>query len=597
MNILYSITILGIYILFMLMHKTDKKQNLITWCALSSILVICYNILVSLIYTFIGILCTLQNLSIFNIVILVIFSTILLKTKKTQKYYLKKSDLAFAIILLILTMFIGYKQYGFPFNIKYEITDGSTHYFFAQQFYENSTMLYNEVTDDILRIYNADFRLPGAYVNEGILFKIFDGIALQTDLFVLFDLFVLYLSGILIFSLLKTYTKENKIISILAMVFSIIYMFGYQLNSMLYGYVYLSLALDIIIALLLLLINYPKEEINSMIALPILALLSFGIFFTYAYFIPIIYISIIINIVIESMRNKEKIIGSNNIVKVIYIIVIPAILGISYFIIFPLINGTQTEISTIGTEGHIYQNYITNYLFFIPILLAEIILFRKKKEYYFSTILFIWSILFAIILFVGQKFNIVSTYYFFKAYYIIWLLAILETFIGISSICNSNFKKKWEIITYIYIGTYIISILLPTLAFRKNIGINDIFYNNIKCIQNDSYIVENEEIKIIEKAKKIAGDNEIYVLAPRQIGRAEWLSVLHHNQLIFIDYMTVTPITIEKWLADKEEKYYLAYHKEYKEEAESTEYLEENNPNYKIIYNDEYAFVLERTIK
>ena len=92
-------------------------------------------------------------------------------------------------------------------------------------------------------------------------------------------------------------------------------------------------------------------------------------------------------------------------------------------------------------------------------------------------------------------------------------------------------------------------------------------------------------------------ESEIYVLAPRQIGRAEWLSVLHHNQLIFIDYMTVTPITIEKWLADKEEKYYLAYHKEYKEEAESTEYLEENNPNYKIIYNDEYAFVLERTIK
>ena len=187
-----------------------------------------------------------------------------------------------------LVVFIGYKQYGIPFNIKYGITDGSSHYHFAQQFSKNETLLYNETTDDILMLYNSGFRLPGAYVNEGILFSVFDGILHSIDIFIIFDLFVLYLSGILFYYLLKSYANENKKMKFLAVVFSIMYMLGYQLNSMLMGYVYLSLALDVIICFMILMANYKKQEIDLKVALPILSLVSFGIFFSYAYFVPII---------------------------------------------------------------------------------------------------------------------------------------------------------------------------------------------------------------------------------------------------------------------------------------------------------------------
>lgn len=594
MNIIYVITVLNIYILFMLIYKTEKKQNLIAWLAISVILTLCYNVLICLMCTFIGTLCTLENLSICNIITAGILSTILIKGKRMQKYYVKIQEFIFSILLFILVVFIAYNQYGFPFNIKYYITDGSSHYFFAQQFYENSTLLYNKTTDDVLGMYNSKFRLPGAYINEGILFKVFDDIILKADIFILFDLFILYLSGILCFYLLKTYANNNKKSFILAILFSVIYMLGYQLNSMLYGYTYLSLALDIIIAFLLLITNYEKEEISITIALPILSLVSFGIFFSYAYFIPTIYIAVIINIILKSVKCKQKILSNKNIITLLYLIIIPTIVGVFYFILFPIVNENKTEISTIGTDGKIYENYITNYIAFIPILIISAILCIKnnRKINDYPVTVFILSIIFAIVLFIGNKFNIVSKYYFLKSYYIIWLLSICNVYILLSYIQKQE-NKKIRIITNIYISLYALTIIL-SLIFNKNIYINDIFANNQENImkKGENILLEHGEVEFAEKAEKLIEDNKICLLVPNVQGRMFWISVLYHDQYIFINWKTEKQITIKTWLTEWKQKYYVAYYHDY-DEIEN-EYPSEESNEYQIVYNNQYGFILER---
>ena len=499
-----------------------------------------------------------------------------------------------------LVVFIGYKQYGITFNIKYGITDGSSHYHFAQQFSKNETLLYNETTDDILMLYNSGFRLPGAYVNEGILFSVFDGILHSIDIFIIFDLFVLYLSGILFYYLLKSYANENKKMKFLAVVFSIMYMLGYQLNSMLMGYVYLSLALDVIICFMILMANYKKQEIDLKVALPILSLVSFGIFFSYAYFVPIIYISVIINIIIRTRSQKQKLLEKNNIIELIYLIVIPLILGTFYFIIFPLIDAGKTEASTIGVNGVIYENFITNYIWIIPILIMGIIIKIKSKKSeeqiarnYFQTILFIAAILFSIILFIGYKLEIVSRYYFFKSYYITWILALYNAYIVLSKVLIGK-NNKIKIIKYIYMALGIILIIVSTLIQKKNIGINDIFYKNLELIQDEDVILNKGEIDILKRIEEKIDTNNLYVLNPEMIGKMQWMSVLYYNQYIYIDYISNYTITIEKWLEEKEQKYYLAYYNDYNSLTEEEKTLNENSSEYKIIYNNEYGFILER---
>ncbi len=588
MNVIYILTILIIYILLMLMHKTEKRQNLIKCLAISWVLILCYNIFICLINTFAGVLCTLQNLSICNVFMIGILTAIILKQKKVQKYNLKIADLIYSTLLLILVIFIGYKQYGFPFNIKYEITDASTHYFFAEQFYEKSTLLYNEPTNDFLRIYNSDFRLPGAYINEGILFKVFDKTALHIDIFIIFDLFILYLSGILFYYLLRAHKNTYS----LASIFSIIYVLAYQLNSMLCGFVYLSLALGIIITFLLVIKEKENLEMSNSISLPILSLLSIGIAFSYAFFIPIIYGAIIIEIIIKAKTQKEKIISVENIVTFAYLVVIPGILAIFYFILLPFVNGIENEISTIGTEGNIYENFITNYIAFLPILvIGTISAIKNKKRCNLPVILLVLSALFAIVLFIGYKLEVVSRYYFFKAYYIIWMFVILNTYMAVGNTISQN--KAAKIAAYIYISIYTVAVIISTLL-PQNIGINNIFYDNIKFIKCKEIIIARPEMQVLKKKQKLDNNESTYVLGSTYQGRMQWLSVLYNNQYIYIDYLTDSEADIQKWLNDKKERYYLAYYEDYKVLNFNQEAISEDNSSYKIIYNDEYAFILER---
>lgn len=599
MNIIYSITILAICILFMLIHKSEKKQNIIGWIAITSIVILCYNVFICVIYTFIGILCTLQNLSICNAIVILILAAILLKQKKIQKYYLKVFDIVFTIILLAIVVFIAYKQYGFPFRIKYEITDGSTHYFYAEEFYKSSTLLYKIESNEIFGLYDSDFRLPGAYVNEGILFKIFEGTIANTDLFVLFDLFDLYLSGILFYYLLNVWAKENKKLKIIAVIFSILYMLGYPLNSMIYGFVYLTLSLNIIIAFLLVMSLYEKnEELNS-VALPILALLSFGIFFSYAYFIPIIYIAVIINIILQSVKRQQKVISEDNLIKLLFLIINPLILGLTYFVILPSAKGIDSEISTLIIEGILYQNYITNLLAFVPILIAGIVyrvasyIKKKKTETNLSTILLILAIAFTIILFAGKELNLVSAYYCFKAYFIIWPLVIHNAYIVLSNVIKDE-KKVFRVSAYIYVAIYVIAILVATLIGRTSIGINDIFYHNEQRISEPRDLLTSKELEILKEVKKSLKITDTYILGSKYEGRLQWMTVLYDKNKIYSDIIFGEEENIEEWLEEEKHKYYVAYYADYEMIEEEELNLDYNSDKYEIIYENEDGFILER---
>ena len=71
--------------------------------------------------------------------------------------------------------------------------------------------------------------------------------------------------------------------------------------------------------------KYEKDRITTITALPILALMSFGIFFSYAYFIPVIYIAIIVNLIIKTIQNKEKIFCDENLTYLLCLIILPLI--------------------------------------------------------------------------------------------------------------------------------------------------------------------------------------------------------------------------------------------------------------------------------
>jgi len=155
------------------------------WIILTAVTSLSYNVFTSYIITLFGLKSTLLALTIFNFIVTSIVVFKICRDKKIQKYYIKIKDIVALLIILLIVIFIGYKHYGFPIEIKYETTDPAVHYYFARTYYEEQSTPAGDLKTT----------MPGAYTNTGILFTVFSNWLEDIELYkiyIIFDLIILY---------------------------------------------------------------------------------------------------------------------------------------------------------------------------------------------------------------------------------------------------------------------------------------------------------------------------------------------------------------------------------------------------------------------
>ncbi len=86
MGIVYGISAVILIVVFILIKKTDKKLNIISFTSLSIVLMLCYNTVICYVLTFFKIPNTLTILSTINYIITAIIFWFIIKKKKIQKY-------------------------------------------------------------------------------------------------------------------------------------------------------------------------------------------------------------------------------------------------------------------------------------------------------------------------------------------------------------------------------------------------------------------------------------------------------------------------------------------------------------------------------
>ena len=362
MNIIYIITSIVLILSYLLMKKEDKKYNIIHSIIISAIIFLTYNIFISTIMFFTYIKSTLLNLSILNIVFSIYPIHTIRKNKEIQKYYLNKIDLIAVIIILVSTITIAILNYGTNIAVKHAVTDAATHYFAADDFYRYST-LFSRESSDVTKWIDSPYLMTGAYVNTGIFLKLFKGIISETffcKLYFIFDISIWVLSGLLMYTALSIESKSKRH-QILALVMTFFYIFAYQLNSLFAGFSYLGVGLDIIIGIIIIM----KSQLKTKNKIAYLFLLNLGIMFSYYYFAPVMFLSEFWYILKTNKTQKIKIFSKKNILEILIALVIPGLIGVTYFIIYPLFiqNNTITNYATaIGTSGFIYENLIIIFL-------------------------------------------------------------------------------------------------------------------------------------------------------------------------------------------------------------------------------------------
>ena len=591
MEIIYIITVLMLLVSTVLIKKSDEKQNVLLSITLTAILFTIYNIFLAFVFLLIKVHFSLLALSIVNLLISGVLFWRIYRKKETQKYYIKIKDVIFLIVLLAVIITFAVHNYKIPFEIKYQTTDPAVHF-------ENAKNLYNSKT------LQWDSNMPSAAINTAILFDTFDFMVSENDfysLFIIFDLIILYLIGAVFY--LGIITKINSIkISIVVMILSIIFLFGYPLNSVLFGYSYLTVGILYMTTLIVMAFRIKDKELKFVPLCIEMFLIVFGIFFAYFFFVPVIYSSLGIYMLIDMIKNrKEKKISAlfnkENIIKVLVILILPTIMGFCYFVLPGLLRNDGTALSAITSEGYIYRDLYSNFVLFAPLAIFYVIYNLKNKKNSFSTILMIISSAFTIFLLKKGLKSEASSYYYFKMYFLLWTIVI---YMNIKALIIMV-KHKNAIYAYSFTAFIIGIIAIAFTGYDYKISqINILFnpYNSINSyanvfIFNKSKI--DEENSICTKSQldaikyilnKTDNKKEIKINAkPLQMLWADVVWKITDTEDIR-KLQEEEKLNIPEWINDNQKKYLII--------LDTNKDIEKENEKYKTIYEVKDAIILEK---
>lgn len=378
-------------------------------------------------------------------------------------------------------------------------------------------------------------RKIGSYTNTGIIMKCLSDETSYYNVFIGFGIFILFMTGAMMYNTLEKFTKSKggKIIALLS---SLIFVMGYPLNSLFFGFEYLSLGILIICTIIHMIYYLEKEKLSLGYYLIIFTLLNFGIFCSYYLFVPFVYSALWIYFCAYSKKKNKKIICKNNIQMLSITLLLPFFLGFIYHLmpnIYNIFNLDAQDAlkrsleyssnilnNSFKLEGYIYTNYYSNILPLIPLVVYYIMQKVKEKELLsFDIILFILLILYMIILFIGIKIELVSAYFLMKNYFALWIVLIYMNF---KSIINILEKNKTLAITIIglYIFIIIINLIFINMPLNHNninespANIAEIFGVNKTVILNRKEDLNPSEIEILKYAKEKLNfkENEIEIL-------------------------------------------------------------------------------------
>lgn len=534
MGLIYVISVILLLVIFMLIKKSNERLNAIGTLGLGIVLLLSYNIFECFILNFLRIKLTLLNLSVVNLLVIITSGIYLLKKREVQKYFIKLRDVIFIILLLVVIIVIANLQYGSLLEIKYEISDSAVHYRAAYNFAQVDNLLNLEHDD----LFGLETWKIGSYVNSGLIMKIFSNVIDEFDyykIFIIFGLFVLFMTGYIMYIVFIKFSKGK--IPLIAFVVSLLFMLGYPLNSLLYGYEYMSIGILLVTSLLYAVQFYTNKEINTKQILPILFLLNFMLFHSYYQFVPYMYSALFIYICFINYKEDKKILTKKNIITLLITLIIPFILGFIYYFaqgiynlefIFGSLNevlekSVKTQsgiISSFDIEGYVYNNLYSNIILLLPLVVYVIIKeIRVKKTISFSSIAATFAIGYIILLIIGNHLGIVSDYYVTKNYFALWVILWYINFKGLYYLYESN-----RVVPHLLTGGYILILLISLFTFNvgdvenklknyKFTGFTEIYNVNEFLINDNLMTFYDKEIELMKYAKEnLDKDKKIEIL-------------------------------------------------------------------------------------
>ena len=381
MKIVFLITLVLMFLSVIFMKRDNSKKNIIVTTIFTVDIIYCANMLLTFVLSYIGIKCNFITLSVINILLIgiMIFKTYhTYKKIEFQKYLVNVMEIICLALIAGICVIIGLIRFNDYNDIVYETTDATFHHKAAYFYSENLELLTHENSAD--EMYGSfNHTMTGFYINCGLFMKVFDNIP-SYKAYMIFDIILLFLMGST-FYITCLRIKKVKNNNLLLLLITCLYFGAYCLNNLVFGFGYLGVGMltTNLILFTLILIEEEKKNDKIKILYCLLFLFNYSLFFSYYFFVPVLYLAQGLYIIYKWIKHKNTF---KEIFKIgMFTLIIPFIIGIIYFMLPGLVETGETVLSNgLANEGYIYRDLWSNFILILPLVIYSFVLEFKKKK-------------------------------------------------------------------------------------------------------------------------------------------------------------------------------------------------------------------------
>lgn len=522
--VFYLLSVVSLWVAVFIIKKSDAKVSAAVWLICSAFLVICNQAIFGGLFWLCHISISIISIGITNLLTAII-CIFFISRLGIQKYYIKPFEI---IELLIISYFIckfAAARFGHDLHINFVLVDASSHY---------------GMSKDIALNHTPDNNMYFAALTSGLMMEVYK-VFTHGDIFHMYRMFIICeviytaFTAFLFWALLRQRAKNSIFYTITILIITIIYWKGYPAYSTIFGYSYFVMGINIITLLIFIVNAYLSDEYNKKLMIVFMNLLLHGIFVCYTLFVPTTFFGVFIALAIYMiMRDKKKFINKKNIFEMLYVFLIPSVLGlIQSFSNVQYLAGSGDGISH---DGGCYSDFYSNFIPLIPFAIIGVyIIFKEKKKDSLIPITIV-QLLFMLFLFYRAMNGTVSAYYYMKNNSLVWtILWVLtaEAIFYMTDICKGAIIFSIMFYGFVYMGLH----GDDHIQVRNDRFINVSSRNTFNIIYfNDEFmlaypLLDSDTIDLYEYVNKNCQDK--YVISVNTEPGNGWFNAMNSNGLGF----------------------------------------------------------------
>lgn len=416
----YLITSMMWIATFLLLPKYKEEKNIWSGLITATMVYECYLCLSAGIMLVVHIPVDIYTISIWNLLTVAGMIVYMCRIKKIQRYYIKLWDTIFLAVVAGIIAYLMVDRFTVDMKIIFQTIDPSAHLITTMDFVNRkavggmyvSQMINGLMIEALGNIFTNEFVYKSYIIQYGLNF---------------------FMAAAVFWAVIERYNK-NIVIKILGYVVTIAYVLGYPYNDMLYGFTYLQMTVTLICYMILLMQDYLQAEGKRHFWMVIMSMSCLAVSVGYTLFAPPVYVAVLICMLYKN--HKEKVSLRKQIIYVLEVFLVPSMITLYSIFVAAQVGDHPSYYNTASlvAEGEAYRNLYSDFLLFsIPAIYGIIATYKKRKVTFLSFFVPIFG-LYYIGIGALMMLDRMSTYYFYKLNYVVWMLVLILFLSGMDEI-------------------------------------------------------------------------------------------------------------------------------------------------------------------